>query len=445
MKFWRVSSFLLSLCFICLTVSVPALAAGSDDLSDLPIQDFVIPGTPAESFAPMQRPDLVEPQPSEGPPQLLAPSESDVGLMAAAEAEAENVWRLKTPWSLAGDSPVYFGHYASYHNAKFSGYDGTILNGAETSLQIYTTTDDRQSLAYAATRAYTIDVQTTCSFDQNDYPSVRFNGQSGFSFTVQNDATHPSDEIITVWPDTIQLLINGEPYGDAVPLNDGLNVEVPLEEGGIPLISSYGFRYGFPKYEIQKTTTYWQEKVRLSCWFDATAFSAGGTSALNGLLSGILGVIQSILNAIVSLPGNIASAIGNILRDLFIPSEQDMQAILESFQTRLGEKLGFLYTAGSTIYDLVSGIYDALHESAAGFRFPGISVKLNGQVHVIAPEQDVVISENTVVSTVQSLFRPLLVAVFALYLINLCHDMYECIISGYSYMDFLHRGKGGED
>ena len=62
---------------------------------------------------------------------------------------------------------------------------------------------------------------------------------------------------------------------------------------------------------------------------------------------------------------------------------------------------------------------------------------------MIAPEQDVLISENDVVRIVQTIVRPVLVAVFALYLINLCHDMYECIISGYSYMDFLHRGKEG--
>lgn len=424
---------------------MPALAAGSDDLSDLPIQDFVIPGTPAESFAPMQRPDLVEP--SVAPELAPFTVQGDNGIMMAAEAgTTENPWVMTTPWHYPADSHVVFGLNAN-RCARFSGYNGTISNGSITALQVYTSSKDSAgTLFYSAYEPFTVDVQISCSFDPNDYGSIRFNGQAGFSLVVQTSIGSSDAANITVWPDTIQLLINGEPYGEAVPLNDGLDVEVSFEDSGISTITSYGFRYSFPKWEKQNSSaTFYSDTAEFGCWFDATTFSAGGTSVLNGLLSGILGVIQSILNAIVSLPGNIASAIGNILRDLFVPSEQEMQAILESFQTRLGEKLGFLYTAGSTIYDLVSGIYDALHNPAAGFRFPGISVKLNGQVHVIAPEQDVVISENTVVSTVQSLFRPLLVAVFALYLINLCHDMYECIISGYSYMDFLHRGKGGDD
>lgn len=423
---------------------MPALAAGSDDLLDLPIQDFVIPGAPAESFAPMQRPDLVEPSAA---PELVPDLQGNVGVMAAADPTEENPWVMKTSWSYDADSPVRFG-ISTGRNVKVKPVNTSVSNGSVTFFQDYNSNgSSTDSQFYSATSAFTVDLQTSCAFDQNDYGSIRFKGTPGFSLLVRafTDRTDTAD--VTAWPDTVQLLVNGEPYGEAVPLNDGLDVEVPFnDESGIAAITSYGFRFSFPVWEkLSSSPTVWNTEAHFACWFDATTFSAGGTSALNGLLSGILGVIQSILNAIISLPGNIASAIGNILRDLFIPSEQEMQAILESFQTRLGEKLGFLYTAGSTIYDLVSGIYDALHESAVGFRFPGISVKINGQVHVIAPEQDVLISENDVVRIVQTTVRPVLVAVFALYLINLCHDMYECIISGYSYMDFLHRGRGGDD
>ena len=447
MKFWRVSSFLLSLCFICLTVSVPALAAGSDDLSDLPIQDFVIPGTPAESFAPMQRPDLVEP--SAAPELAPFIVQGDNGIMMAAEDSGTS-----DTWWLTSDffKSVFYG-YGTYTNQQtavtsLASYAHSFTPGGFLSLTSKTFTSSSSNCHLELYKdVIACEVYTTIDLPSADSDSVTFRGHPDFSLVCSMSDTTLTAGAAEVFPTTVALLINGDVYGDPVVYGQDFDVTINFQEDEtVSKISSWGFYFGFSQVTKNVSDSVLHDNIR---YFGINTsldnFSMTGASPTVGLLKGILAMLQRIVDAVLSLPSNIANAIGSVLKSLFVPSDADFQELYSSLQNTLETKLGFIYTAGTTVYDLISGIYDALHSPAAGFHFPGISVKMNGQVHVIAAEQDFTISDNAVVSTVQLLLQPVLVAIFALYLINLCHNMYECIISGYSYMDFLHRGKGGED
>lgn len=84
----------------------------------------------------------------------------------------------------------------------------------------------------------------------DDYSAIYFNGGSTFDLTVRR--TSESSPKLTTYPTSVQLLINGVPYGDAVSYSGGfnfLNIILPLDED----ITSIGYRFNFGSYSMSNT------------------------------------------------------------------------------------------------------------------------------------------------------------------------------------------------
>lgn len=80
-------------------------------------------------------------------------------------------------------------------------------------------------------------------------------------------------------------------------------------------------------------------------------FTLNNTNALIDFDESERSLLSSIKDGITELPTKIWDKISNGLKELFIPSEEDLTAIKDSFDTMLSERFGALYEVGGIISD----------------------------------------------------------------------------------------------
>lgn len=159
------------------------------------------------------------------------------------------------------------------------------------------------------------------------------------------------------------------------------------------------------RYYSSENMTATYDTDRMKFFFSATATDTGESSVLypltieisevssSGLLGGIIEWIKSIWEGIKNLPGNIANAIkgffdsivtaltnlGNFIIDgiknLFIPSEEDITKMKDQWDNLLADRFGALYQVVELISDYASSF---TKQSKYTITFPSISIPLAG-------------------------------------------------------------------
>lgn len=179
-----------------------------------------------------------------------------------------------------------------------------------------------------------------------------------------------------------------------------------------------------------------------------TGILSGIAGAISGLMqilqaiyeavTGIPDLISSVISAIQALPGLIADAIKN----LFVPSEQDIQELKANYETMLEQKLGFVWQVGDWLTSFANTmIFAFTGGSAYVFEFPGISFSMDGATHEIVPAQTVSL-ENAFMSVMRPVLGTAVSFICIIAFIRLGEHMLTAIVSGASYFEFL-KGDGG--
>lgn len=82
-------------------------------------------------------------------------------------------------------------------------------------------------------------------------------------------------------------------------------------------------------------------------------------SSSSGFFSSIIEWVKGIYNSIVELPTRVATFIGDKLHELFIPTQSQMRAYLNSWDTMLSQRFGAIYQVVSLLRDMFNSIIDA--------------------------------------------------------------------------------------
>ena len=134
-----------------------------------------------------------------------------------------------------------------------------------------------------------------------------------------------------------------------------------------------------------------------------------------------------------------ATTIKNAVTELFVPPQEDLEAMSEQSLLLLMDKVGdayYLAEQGMTGAGRVVGAFTG-GGRFDGIEFPGITVSLpNIGVYELIPAQTVVI-KNQYVSILQDAFGVIVGLLCAASLIHLIEDFFICIISGVSYWGFI--------
>lgn len=112
---------------------------------------------------------------------------------------------------------------------------------------------------------------------------------------------------------------------------------------------------------------------------DNSGFFASILEWLRNIRDGVTGLgdkISNVVNSIIELPSRIWSFISDGLKELFIPSEDDMVSIKEDWDTLMSERFGAIYEAGSLIVDWANNFTEQSAKNTVNM--PSVSVDLAG-------------------------------------------------------------------
>lgn len=254
-------------------------------------------------------------------------------------------------------------------------------------------------------------------------------------------------------PTSCSLLINNSFVGESFPYDPGTDIAISydLTEQNSQ-VYNYGVRYYFS--ETTKTGVGITSSLR-RLWLDtssstltfnvhqteqglfATLFGwlSGIKDGISNVVSGIASGFTNVVNAITSLPGLIIDGIKN----LFIPSEDDLTALQTKYEDMLEQKLGFVWQAGTILTNFANSIISAFTSAGSySFQFPGISVSLNGTNHVIVASQTVSL-DNAYFDVIRPVLGIIVQAICVIGFIRIAEHMLTALVSGASYFEFLTR------
>lgn len=217
----------------------------------------------------------------------------------------------------------------------------------------------------------------------NLYWSIDFSAHDNFSNSIK---FQPNDSEILPWG-----------YCQLVYL-DGSTEDVPasIEYITNPRTNTANFHMTFtPKKDVQRIWFYYQTKFDLYQYsqFNSVnsidySFALGVKDDNNlnldvsiqseeaGLLEGIIGKLTSIWDSIKNLPQNIWNLIENGLKNLFVPSENDLIVYKDKWDQLLSERLGAVYQVVHILTESWDGIMDA--DQTNTIEFPEATIDFSG-------------------------------------------------------------------
>ena len=471
----RVFAWLCTLCLACSMLSGVAYGAGSLD-------DILQGADPWEDFE-----DISGAISSMTPPpvETLLPAEQNFNNPSATEAqgsgeEVEGEGEIM-PFSLPTSSNRQITLTGFQTRTTGNDFVTTVLkySGSYQTGGSYTWNVTNLGSRWAARMASgaTLDyVTTTSSFKFSDIDQISIKGTTVFQFQVEYENSNGSYVTARVYPDTMQLLINGEPYG-SINVHDSSGMFTVKETYKLTSnITSYGYRFTwsaphvfFSASDHSRTVNLMPLKVNDSVSWAASEPGTGDVigsvdqtteevKKTNGLLGSLIQLVQSIVSgigtlvqsigniftAITELPGKIWTAIQNGLQLLFVPSTDELDAIHDKWLELCETKFGFIYQA----YQMLENVWSTLiggwsSHTDYTFKFPGISFEMLGETyHVVEPQ--VIDFDNDLMAVLRVPLGTIVSIVCVLGVVNLFEHMFFAFISGKSYFDFL-RGGGGEE
>ena len=254
-------------------------------------------------------------------------------------------------------------------------------------------------------------------------------------------------------PTSCSLLINNSFVGESFPYDPGTDIAVSydLTEQNSQ-VYNYGVRYYFS--ETTKTGTGISSSLR-RLWLDtssstltfnvhqteqglfATLFGwlSGIKDGITDVVSGIASGFTNVVNAITSLPGLIIDGIKN----LFIPSEDDLTALQTKYEDMLEQKLGFIWQAGTVLTDFANTIISGFTSGGEyAFEFPGISVSLPSGSYTIVEAQSVSM-DNAFFDVVRPVAGTGVSIIAVIGFVRIAEHMLTAVVSGASYFEFLTK------
>lgn len=287
-----------------------------------------------------------------------------------------------------------------------------------------------------------IDVTASVDYSPNVYESFMI---SGGGTAYLNGGTTMS--ATNAYPDSFQLLVNGNPTGEIYDMDNlSGNFTIPNITYTITSnVSSIGYRFLFNSPVTKSTvgnsvSNTWFLRFRLNDTSVFTVTEASSEPEYSGLLGTIIGWLTNVWEGITNLPTLILDGI----KSLFVPSDEQLQALSEQYNGLFEEKLGFVYQLLSWLVDSFTSFKDTLLAGQTySFTFPGIRFPYDGEMIEILPEQEVSL-ENGFMDVVRPVLGTIVSIVAVVGFANVCFDMVVAFISGASYFEF-RKGKKGSD
>lgn len=480
----RLSALLLCFCCLCCVLSGPVYAVGEvPNLDDIlqgadPWEDFNNITGAFESMGPgdvgisaVESGEEVELSPEPVPDEEQASGEDvygdDVGLYSLPFPP--DLKKIK----LQSTNPLYSVKESSTSNWRDYSFNRTFTKSDSNSYVI----SSNFGIAFRINSTYfdysTLQLSTDVPlYSKSDGDFLHFKGNISAAFKAFDSDNSPFGSLC--YASTVQLLVNGNPVGQAYPINGGSGVFL---DGSISLadvgnIYTLGYRFKF-------NTFTWQDNNQ----FDITVKFLIGDSVIwetskasvgdvisgvddvkqeqektNGLLGSLIDLVKSIISglgtivqsignivtAIAELPGKIWTAISDGLQLLFVPSTDEMDDLYRKFSTLMQNKLGFVYES----FQLVENLFKTIHNGWSShsdytFDFPGIIIKgvdLNrpNREIVIAPKQTIDFN-NAVFTTLRNTAGTLVSIVAVLACIHAFEKMFIAIISGANYFEYIRE------
>lgn len=462
---------LCSLFLVFCVVWPGAYAVEVPDLDDLDIDPWGDLGLIQETPEPASTAPIGEPVQMD-PVELEPAGEGGISFSARAANSADTLsltysYQSSVTKSASGWSVLY-------------GYTGNNMANYTVSYQY-----PGNTYSYSKSYSYTASVSSMKAFTAVNYSADNFSKinvtintfcprvcWANGAHTTKNDSTYYGENYSLFA--YVQLLVNGEPYGQKYALSSyaygnaiTLNEEIELGKG-LSTVTSLGLLWTFASSSINingsGTITYSRTDNRewVKPRFDLylVTIQSGGTSNLvvstvspgpgmdeetKGLLGTIIAwltsirdTIGSVFTAIIELPGRIATVLIEGIKSLFIPDEEDLTGLKDQYAQLLEERLGFVWQAGEMVISFGQSVLSAF-ETATDFQFefPGVSFELPelGQVTLIEPQ--VVSVDNAFMDVMQPVLGTIVSFICVLAFINTAERMVVAVVSGVSYFHFL--------
>lgn len=288
-----------------------------------------------------------------------------------------------------------------------------------------------------------IDVTASVDYSSNAYESFTISG-GGSAFL--NGGTTMS--ATNAYPDAFQLIVNGNPTGEIYDM-DNLSGSFTIPNITYDItsnVSSIGYRFLYNSPVTKSTignsaSNTWYLRFRLNDTSVFTVTEVAAEPEYTGLLGTIIGWLTNVWEGITNLPTLILDGI----KSLFVPSDEQLQALSDQYDGLFEEKLGFVYQLLSWVVDSFTSFKDTLLAGTTySFTFPGIRFPYDGEMIEILPEQEVSL-ENGFMEVVRPVLGTIVSIVAVVGFANVCFDMVVAFISGASYFEFRKGKKGSEE
>lgn len=465
--------FFCLLCSLCIAFSVicgPAFAASIDDIyGGNPWEDFdTLPGVDEvfSSNPPVisDNPDLLTPEPVEDEDGVVfagnngdsySPSSAQFSYVASGSGSFNGVSK-----SFSGKSSFDTGSVSmGYTDSIYYKYSASV---SEMSFNI--------PVNYSADNYSKLNLSVSFPRPTIQFLSGAFTGvgtRTSTLFRPNNTSLFQS----------VQLLVNGLPYGDKFDLSGsgGAIISQTFEVvfgDDLSMITSLGLRFyttfssgsksGYLSTTFVSGSSGYQAQAifvsignqpfsKYQILVDSVSPGPGVDEETKGLLGTIIGwltsirdTIGSVFTAIVELPGKIAIAFIDGLKSLFIPDEAGLQELKEKYQTLLETKFGFVYQSFQmlgTLFDTVVGAWG--DHSDYTFEFPGISFSMQGETFTLVERQTISL-DNELMDVLRGFAGTLVSLICVLALVHSMETLFIAIVSGKNYFDFLAMQREAE-
>ena len=349
-------------------------------------------------------------------------------------------------YSVTGSGSVYWGNSSTNPLISPMSLSRTISRGVNFLASTVCSTNG----VYGSISSGYLDINIPVSYTKADYESVEISGSIVLAWLVKNVVTSYGFYLFATGGD---LLINGTAVQSNISFssNGRISINESISMKDYAVINQIGFRFYFVNVSQTAIGTSVSATIGLHLYLDDN-ITLSNTNSTSGLLGSIIAWLMSIrdgisnvASSIASLPGKIADLIIEGIKGLFIPSEEDITAMKAKYQTLLEERLGFIYQ----VFDLVLGFFSNLLAAFQGaseytFQFPGISVPVNGQTHVLLEPTKVDLN-NTAFTYIRPIAGTAVAIVCVIAFANTGYEMVAALISGVSYFEFLKRKKEGAE
>lgn len=265
-------------------------------------------------------------------------------------------------------------------------------------------------------------------------------------------ANNGAGRVGMVYPNTVNLLVNGESVGEYTPRSD---FKYSSANGIGDSVTSVGFEYYFDQEYFNLLATDKNVSNVLLFFTPGTMNTNSNTSqqgffaSLFNWLANIRDNLESGLSGVVSAVTSLPSKIADAVKGLFVPSDTQMDELKASFNALLSEKLGFVYQAGSLVTGVFDAVFDAVDNpnSDVSFTVPAFpAFNVEGTDVSLWDDSIVVdIADNQVVQTVQQVASPFVIAVMVWGFVHSMEDAFMAFVGGKSLSDWVRDRKGEKE